>query len=58
MQSGKHEEAINFFIQSAEEENAAGIFNLGICHEKGLGTSQNFEKVKYFYYLKIVLLLT
>lgn len=45
MESGNHKKGFEFFIQSASQGNAAGIFNLGICHEKGLGTDQDFKRV-------------
>lgn len=45
MQTGKHKEAVRHFKAAAEDNNAAAVFNLGICHEMGLGTSQDFKKV-------------
>lgn len=54
MQSGNYKEAMEFFMQSADKENAAGIFNLGICHERGLGTSQDFKRVSFTEILKLI----
>jgi len=33
MQLGKRNEAVIYFQQAAEANNAAALFNLGICHE-------------------------
>lgn len=45
MQSGKHKEAVIHFKEAAEVNHPAAFFNLGICHEMGLGTDQSFKKV-------------
>ncbi|KAK6639359.1 hypothetical protein RUM43_007632 [Polyplax serrata] len=49
MESGNHKKGFEFFIQSASQGNAAGIFNLGICHEKGLGTDQDLKRAADLY---------
>jgi len=39
-----------YFQQAAEANNAAALFNLGICHETGVGTTQNLKKVKHLFF--------
>lgn len=49
MQSGKHKEAVVHFKEAAEVNHPAAFFNLGICHEMGLGTDQSFQKAAEMY---------
>lgn len=39
-------EAVLCFTESMELGSAKGAYNLGICHEQGIGTSVDLDKVK------------
>ncbi len=43
--SAYQKEAFNCFLESRRLGSAKGAYNLGICYEQGIGTSQNVEKV-------------
>ena len=42
--AGVLSEAIGFFKQAAGQGDANGLYNLGMCHARGLGTPRNDEK--------------
>lgn len=43
--SAYQSEAFNCFLESRRLGSAKGSYNLGICYEQGIGTSQNLDKV-------------
>ena len=45
MQLGKHKEAMTHFQKAVELDYAPAAFNLGLCYETGVGTTQDLKLV-------------
>lgn len=51
MKKKDYSEAFIYFEEGAEMDNTSAIFNLGICHEMGWGTTQDLKKVCSMFHL-------
>lgn len=46
---GKSKEALTWYQMAADRGDSYGEYNLGHCHENGIGTPVNIRKAKYWY---------
>ncbi|XP_063241392.1 uncharacterized protein LOC134541695 [Bacillus rossius redtenbacheri] len=51
MEAGEHKKAVAFFKRASAFQSARAAYNLGVCCEKGLGTSRNLEEAARWYQL-------
>ncbi|SEN71736.1 hypothetical protein SAMN04488134_101720 [Amphibacillus marinus] len=49
VEDGRGDEAIAWYQLAADQGDAYGEFNLGVCYESGIGTHVNIKKAKYWY---------
>ncbi|MDL4842592.1 tetratricopeptide repeat protein [Aquibacillus rhizosphaerae] len=49
VENGRGDEAISWYQMAADRDDPYGDFNLGVCHENGIGTQVNMKKAKYWY---------
>nr|WP_255639729.1 tetratricopeptide repeat protein [Aquibacillus saliphilus] len=49
VENGLGDEAISWYQMAADRGDSYGEFNLGVCHENGIGTQVNIKKAKYWY---------
>ena len=44
LNAGEFEEAVNYLMEAAEDDNSNAQFNLGLCYAKGCGVKRDFTK--------------